>query len=474
MGPPAPGAAERALRDARKHLEDGLAANPDWVALRRLDAMPGIAADANYRRRLAEDVARSPLHRALVKLDEALAHLADAASRDGRPTAAALALRIPTLQLNEPRDELARLPGITEAVARRLAAAGITRFSQLAALTETDRAGLAGRLGLPADFFGGDIVEAAHRLEDEKAERADRSTSEPTPVLKTVSGYQPGGSATIEVTTISLDDIIGRIRRGSRSHRPIPILPRSDAAADAALPPEPITTAAAVPGPIEPALVNAPPALASIPIPPAPTVSASAGDVAAIIDDVLGARRDADTPASLPVVSPRILAAEAPSGASEPMIEEVTHRLDQVEAEIEVITAAPPPPPAANTVPVEPPNVAGPQPAMPAAAAVVEPLLDIGEADVEIVVRPAADPEVTLEPLPELPFGMRRFAGVADTIDIVAEGGSPSFVHADEASVVIVSRPQKESAIPTLAFYAEHLLPDGTKAVRREGGPGRQ
>ncbi len=512
------GAAREAVLEARGRLETALAGHPDCVALRQFDAMPHVSSDGHYRQRLEETVAQLPAYQVLRKLDEALAHfevgVSEADARDDVPARAmtiapirindgdprsALAARIPTLQLADARDDLTRVTGITDAISRRLHAFGIHRYGQIAGWTDADRERIAGMLGLPAEFFSADIVTAASVLEAAKARSPERNASEPTPVRYSISGYMPSARAPVEVTTISLDQIIDRIRRGARSHRPTPIVTLiGDPPEIAAGSVRPIASAAAVPGPTS--VVSAADMPGSVPhavlalLPPAAAAMAPNGTFRVrapeprpmpfklFIDEVLGHERDAAVDiVPLTVVEQRQpvddVADEpraAPSDTAEwPDFEDdMALRLDHVEAEIEILSPA-----RAAVAPSSQPadaatdgeasamrsgdKIAGEHVALPPADAPPppEPLLDTDEADVEIVTKPGRAPIIALEPLSELPLTLRRPGARDSRIEVFADSPAQSFAHADEASVVIVKRSTRETAIPSLAFYAEERMP---------------
>lgn len=77
-------------------------------------------------------------------------------------------------QPREEKDDLTRIRGVGAVLSRKLAAAGVTRFRQLASLTEDEMTALDGKLALRGRMRRDDWQEQARELQKESAGRQGR------------------------------------------------------------------------------------------------------------------------------------------------------------------------------------------------------------------------------------------------------------------------------------------------------------
>jgi hypothetical protein len=395
-----------------------LASHPQWASMQHAaqQAASGIDADIVYQQRLADIFVGVPAYHALVKLDEAMA----------------------------------LLPGWSKAVLTATVSETLGAPT-LDAIIETALDG------------SGSLATRIPTLQLIRS-RSEHDLHAPKSPVSLQSYAASAGTAVGTYPSISLDDIIEQIRRGAASQNPKPLsmlFPRSLSMA--------------------PEDVSEPPKAAAVAVPAPGFVHAEVA--ARYANDLLGASKIATSARAqgqlsvLGSVGPDRLVPAAPPlavPAALPLHEVASHRLDELEAEIQILSTrpalriAPPQPIVVHedvVTPISYGDVSWPERS-------VEPDWDVDEAEIEIVKAPHKS-SVVLEPLPELPLRPHRKVEVINTADFnrhdadyAIADANYAFAITEEASVVIVRRNTDGPAAPP-GRYAEKQPKTASSSVRR-------
>lgn len=349
-----------------------------------------------------------------------------------------IAERIPTLQSAETKDDLTRIRGIDDTLARRLMAIGVTRYAQIATWRVDDVRGVASALGLGRAISQQNWIEQAQLLQgialpsSAEAVPAVEAIAEPATVATSAAAETarlpaPTRSQAV-VPSIALDDILAVIRAGSLSRRTAENIASAQLRRQIQPPPadlplaQPVAAPASSP-PVQAATIE--PATASSVQPQQPVMSPLSINRPAAIND-------------------------APSQAVVPIHELATLRLDVLEAEITTLGSInddrrPNTDPLIAKRPLA--NLWHPQPNARRLSA-PDPIPPVaGEADVKIVIRRSAMPDpvhkqTVIKPLSPPREPAARLVALKPR---QAPVEAPPTMDVEEASVVIVKRPIEKS-----------------------------
>ena len=473
----------QALESARSRLAARLQASGSML--------PAVIRPANPRAAAMDAMLRA----AVEKIDEALTLLRHAppdAVQTAAPDAAAETFRtvlrakstsslsslIPTLQPVEARDDLTVIDGINDAIARQLAAIGVTRLRQIADWNADDVRHITHALGLhdaitqqhwiaqarahaelsPVTIRLTPVPQSAPSASDRHQTSGQRA-GQATNGYSTSAGNAEAGGSALTVAGIGLDDILASIRSTPPSppeqFKPGPIIP------------EPFKSEPFKPesGKREPRVAQwgADPVESTygvvhpLPVTPdAPAVKTSAN-----------AEDDAPPPV--------------------PVHEDAASRLAQLEAELQSLAKTYPSTQPAqraavtadDTVILAPPTLRDRLGGLPPATAPQDVTLDVEEAEVMIVTtaaRSRAKPEATgalvqARTAPPGPPSLALVPAPPVTLSVTAPVMSSqlpdSRIDVDEATVVIVRQPKAAQLMPELPFFQAAKQPVEERAVQR-------
>lgn len=422
--------------------------------------------------------------------------------RDADPTVASIVTTAPADAVIDAQvttappttaDDLTRIRGIDDVLAKRLSALGIQRFAQIAAWQPEDVRVIADAMGLGRRFLAVGIVEQAVELERGQVEArataqslSGQSFASPTATgLQSVAVWEPkpsvdGPAALIHAAKpwqpLSGDDLRTVIAI-IRTKRPMNSLVRLAEVAPVLN--EPIYIATDHDHAVELPRWRTGVLVPFVEARHAPDLTQLARTAPAAQARTDARRNDAPMPARVPVSAEAARAMAAfhsavtAAPAAQPVEKQSIHvsattRINDLEAELELMAR---PAEAQGSRAAEPdafPQRVARRVAEPPIAHGATPFgsrEDVAEADVEFVVsaRPKAP---LLAPLPELPLTARSRVA-ARVIDDPGRDAVHGYGRVEEAAVVIVRRTSAEPAAAGLAFYAPPKADNASGPVRR-------
>jgi predicted flap endonuclease-1-like 5' DNA nuclease len=406
--------------------------------------LPMVIRQADPRAQVMDQALRT----AVEKIDEALALLRAAPRDPSHPPApdaqtdtfrtvlrakstSSLSALIPTLHPVEARDDLTLINGISDLIARQLAAIGVTRIRQIADWGADDIRHIGHALGLNGAIFQQNWIEQAHGL---AAFSPAPSRLEPVMVEAAPAAPGPGG-LDMTVGGIGLDDILANIRS-------MPVA-------------KPVDTR---PAPAMAAAMTA-------------YTAAASGEAP---ESVYGSVKP------VPVVpdfqAPKTAVAES---STVPVHEDAAARLAQLETELQSLSKTYPASRTTSlpddTVILRPPTLRDRLGGLPAATAAPEPATaEVEEAEVMIVTssRPrvaTVTPSSARGPARLAPPAPPALALVQVNREQQTASSEPPVgnLDVDEATVVIVRQPKAAQLIPELPFFQAAKQPVEERSVQR-------
>lgn len=434
----------QALESARSRLAARLQGTGSLLPVVQRHADPRAAAMA------------AMLRTAVEKIDEALALLRNAPSDPVRQQTAdtdadtfrtvlrakstsSLSSLIPTLQPVEARDDLTQVQGISEAIARHLAAIGVTRLRQIADWDAGDVRHIGHALGLDGAIGQQNWIVQARTLAASSPVTV-RLKPVLSPVFSSASERSSGDTGQADgtdmtVAGIGLGDILASIRSATAPRpahvQPAPADKAPRAAQWAADPGE------SVYGSVRPLPVA----------PDAPPPKAAPGDTAPV-----------------------------------PVHEDAATRLAQLETELQALAKNHPSATAAkapdDTIVLAPPTLRDRLGGLPPAMAVQDLAIEVEEAEVMIVTaapsrrktdNASQQPPARIAPPPaQPPLALVPVQATRPPVQSPPPSEPPGgSIDVDEATVVIVRQPKAAQLMPGLPFFQAAVQPLEERAVQR-------